>query len=258
MPPRKNFAALAALRNASAAAASGSQPALKPAATGPAAPAPPDSADEAKKRLKDRAAIRTAFSFQPWYEAAFFDEPTGALKEFINRLEQGVADGRFTLGEVQEYIGNPRNQQGILLLLSLSVPGQRVYADELDTFQPETVIEKYMQKVYKEAGGDLDRLKNLSLTGKPAPVRAPVRRAPRAPSAALRPTSPAASLQGPTKRPGLAFFNEMNAARQQESADLAADRSGEARKALAPSIVADANATLWQDLSENEKRIWDR
>ena len=187
MPPRKDFAALAALRNASAAAASGSQPALKPAATGPAAPAPPDSADEAKKRLKDRAAIRTAFSFQPWYEAAFFDEPTGALKEFINRLEQGVADGRFTLGEVQEYIETPLSQQGFVLLLSLSVPGQRVYADELDTFQPETVIERYMQKVYNEAGGDLSRRKNLSLTGKPAPVRDPVRRVPRAPSAALPP-----------------------------------------------------------------------
>ena len=95
---------------------------------------------------------------------------------------------------------------------------------------------------------------------KKKPVRTQVRRVPRAPSAALHPTSPAASVQGRTvtKRPGLAVFNEMTAAGQQERADLAADRSGEARKALAPSIVADVNATLWQDLSENEKRIWDR
>jgi hypothetical protein len=57
--------------------------------------------------MNDRAAIRTAFSFQSWYEKAFFDEPAGALEEFVNRVERGVADGRFTLEEVQEYIHNP-------------------------------------------------------------------------------------------------------------------------------------------------------
>jgi hypothetical protein len=71
-------------------------------------------------------------------------------------------------------------------MLSFSIPGRKVYAHELASWDAEGVVEEYMQRVYASAEGDVERLGNLagglSLEGGAAPVGKRVRRASLVPS----------------------------------------------------------------------------
>ena len=192
MPPKKDwhafYAELARNRDLEAphpSGLTGLQPAAQPAAP-VAVPAPPDSAGpagDALSRLKNRAGTEDAGFFQNWYDAAFFDQPIGALELFLTRIERGIAEGLYTIAQALQFIQAPANEQWIILMLSLSIPGRDVHLDELESWKPgkpEEVIETYMRGLYDSVQGDLGRLPKLaglSLGGDAPPARAQVRRA---------------------------------------------------------------------------------
>ena len=185
MGKKKDFAAVAKERELkAAAAATGSQTAAQPAApAGVPLAAPPHSADRAQ------TAEEAAF-FKGWFDAGFYDNPTGALKEFLDRVERGIESGDYTAEEAEQWVRHPANYRAIQTMLALSVPGQSVHAEDLDVFEPAAVIEKYLQQLYDSANGDLSRLPqfaSLSLGGDAAPAPAArVRRASLLPSAAFK------------------------------------------------------------------------
>ena len=192
MPPKKKdyaafFAALAQQRDLPASPAiglTGSPPAAQPAAP-VAAPAPPDSAGraDALSRLKLRAKEKEdAGLLHTWVDAAFCESPEGALAVFFERVEEGIAEGRYKIEDVLQWIKDPANEQGIQTMLSMSLPGQRVFAHQLESWNSAAVIENYLNGLYASAQGEVSRLPkllaDLSLGGNEAPpARAQVRRA---------------------------------------------------------------------------------
>jgi hypothetical protein len=253
MPPKKDWKEWARKRDEAAAAAGGPQPAP-----------PADRARAAEDRVKLRSGIEKAAFFQKWFYAVFFADPQGALECFLDRVEQGIETGRYTQAEVLEYFNRPSSQPGIIQMLSFSIPGRKVYAHELASWDAQGVVEEYMQRAYASAEGDVERLGNLaeglSLGGGAAPVGNRVRRASLVPSAAWYPTSPAASLQAPMQRPGLAAFNARNTARQQERADAeaAALAAGRPPVPLPEAVASGVNRTHWRLMPEDDRKSWDR
>ena len=286
MPPKKKdyaafFAALAQQRDLPASPAiglTGSPPAAQPAAP-VAAPAPRDSAgraDNALSRLKKRAKVADAGYLHKWVDAAFYANPVGAIALFLERVEAGIADGRYEIEGVLKWIKDPDNERGIQLMLSMSVPGQIVFDHELETWNAAEVIESYLNRIHTSAQGDVDHLPqllaDLSLKGDALkgdapepPAPAPVRRASLLPSAALYPTSPAASLQAPTKRPASSssmpapdVFIEENTARQQRFADAEADAAAKPRTTLRRAVVTAVNRQQWRTMPKSDKSRWQR
>ena len=256
MPPKKvDYAALrkALDLQAAAAAAQPAAPAAQPAAPA-GVPAPPDSADRAQ--TADEAEF-----FKGWFDAVFYDNPTGVIKKFLEGVEQGIERGDYTLEQALQWMRDPKSELCIQTMLSLSVPGQRVLPEDLAAWEPVQVIETSLRQLFDSANGDLSRLRqfaDLSLGGAAAPAPAPVRRASLLPSAALHPTSPAASLQAPTKQPGRAVFDARNTDRQQELADAEADAASKPRVKLLPAVVNGVNRKQWSALTAAQKRRWHR
>ncbi len=60
------------------------------------------------------------------------------------------------------------------------------------------------------------------------------------------------------QRPGLAAFNTMNTARQQERADAEAVAAGRPPVPLAEAVVSGVNRTHWQLMPEDDRKSWDR
>ena len=104
----------------------GSPPPAAQAAAPVAAPARRDSAGraaDALKRLKGRAKEEDAGFLQKWVDAAFLAEPTGAIAVFLERVEAGIADGRYKIEGVLQWSKDPANERGSQVMLSTSVPG---------------------------------------------------------------------------------------------------------------------------------------
>jgi hypothetical protein len=255
MPKKTDYAALrkALDLQAAAAAAQPAAPAAQPAAPA-GVPAPPDSADRAQT-------AEEAEFFKRWFDALFYENPSGAIKGFMDRVERGIESGDWTLEQALRFMRDPNFERSLETMLSLSVPGQPVFLEDLADFEPQTVIENYMQQCFRSANADLSRLAqfaDLSLGGDAAPTPAPVRRASLLPSAALHPTSPSASLQAPTKRPGRAAFEAANTANQQRLANEEADAAGRPQAPLDADIVSRVNRRHWSALSKDAMGVWDR
>jgi hypothetical protein len=264
----------------------GSPPAAQPAAP-VAAPAPPDSAgraDMALSRLKKRAKVADAGFLHKWVYEAFYTDPVGAIALFLERVEAGIAEGRYDIEGVLKWIKDPANERGIQLMLSMSVPGQIVFDHQLEAWKAAEVIEAYLNRIFTSAQGDVERLPQLlaelSLQGDALkkgdapepPAPAPVRRASLLPSPALYPTSPAACLQAPTERPASSssrpassssrpapdVFIEENTARQQRFADLEADAAARPRTKLLRAVVDKVNRQpeQWRTMSASDKSRW--
>jgi hypothetical protein len=179
----------------------------------------------------------------------------------MDGVERGIESGDWTLEQALRFMRDPEFERSLETMLSLSVPDQRVFLEDLAAFEPQEVIENYMMERFRSANGDLsrlDRLADLSLGGDAAPTPAPVRRASLLPSAALYPTSPAASLQAPTKRPGRAAFDAANTANQQRLANTEADAAGRPQAPLDADVVSRVNRLHWSALSKDAMGVWDR
>ena len=254
-----DFAAMARERDLKAAAATGSDPAAPPARPGPATP--PDQAGDAEDRAKLVEENVKAELAQTWFNAAF-NNPTGALADFLEAAAAGIIAGRFTEAEAEQWICHPENAHEIMTILSLSVPGQRFVTvlKDLATMNPSAVVRDYIKQLFDSVNGDpslLPQIGSLSLDGDAAPARPRVRRASLLPSAALYPTLPAACLQAATKRLGRAAFDTANTANQQRLADAEAKADGRAPAPLDAAFVS-VNNNHWLALSTDLKRRWDR
>ena len=262
MPPkaRIDFAALKRERDLKAAAATGSHPAAPPAPPGPAPGPPPDRAGDAEGRAKLVEENVKAELARTWFGAAF-DNPTGALADFLELAAAGIIAGRFTEADAEQWICDPENAHELMTMLSLSVPGQRVFLEDLETMNPSAVVRDYIKQLFDSVNGDqslLTQIGNLSLDGDAAPARPRVRRASLLPSAALYPTLPAACLQAPHVRLGRAAFDTANTANQQRLADAEAEADGRAPAPLDAAFVSRVNNTHWTALSTDVMKLWDR
>jgi hypothetical protein len=260
MPPRNriDFAALKRERDLKAAAATGSHPAALPAPPGPAQP--PDQAGDAEDRAKLVEENVKAELAQTWFGAAF-DSPTGPLADWLELAAAGIIAECFTEADAEQWIRDPENAHELMTMLSLSLPGQRVSLEDLETMNPSAVVRVYIKQLFDSVNGDaslLPQIGNLSLDGDAAPARSRVRRASLLPSAALYPTLPAACLQAATKRLGRAAFDTANTANQQRLADAEAKADGRAPAPLDAAFVSRVNNTHWKALSTDLKRRWDR
>ena len=262
MPPkprtRIDFAAMARERDLKAAAATGSHPAAPPAPPGPAPP--PDRAGDAEGRAKLVEENVKAELARTWFGAAF-DNPTGALADFLELAAAGIIAGRFTEADAEQWIRDPENAHELMTMLSLSVPGQRVFLEDLETMNPSAVVRDYIKQLFDSVNGDpslLPQIGDLCLDGDAAPARPRVRRASLLPSAALYPTLPAACLQAPHVRLGRAAFDTANTANQQRLADAEAEADGRAPAPLDAAFVSRVNNTHWTALSTDVKKLWDR
>ena len=262
MPPkprtRIDFAAMARERDLKAAAATGSDPAAPPARPGPATP--PDQVREAEGRAKLVEENVKAELARTWFGAAF-DYPTGALADFLELAAAGIIAGRFTEADAEQWIRDPENAHELMTILSLSVPGQRVFLEDLETLNPSAVVRDYIKQLFDSVNGDqslLTQIGNLSLDGDAAPARPRVRRASLLPSAALYPTLPATCLQVPHVRPGRAAFDAKNTANQQRLANAEADTAGRPQAPLDADVVRCVNRLHWNALSKDAMRRWDR
>ena len=254
-----DFAAMARERDLKAAAATGSDPAAPPARHGPGPATPPDQAGDAEDRAKLVEENVKAELAQTWFNAAF-NNPTGALADFLEAAAAGIIAGRFTEAEAEQWICHPENAHEIMTILSLSVPGRDVFLEDLATMNPSAVVRDYIKQLYDSVNGDLSLLAqigDLSLKGDAPPAPAQVRRASLLPSAALYPTLPAACLQAATKRLGRAAFDTANTANQQRLADAEAKADGRAPAPLDAAFVS-VNNNHWLALSTDLKRRWDR
>jgi hypothetical protein len=260
MPPKTkiDFAAMARerdLKALKAAAATGSDPAAPPARPGPATP--PDQAGDAEDRAKLVEENVKAELAQTWFNAAF-NNPTGALADFLEAAAAGIIAGRFTEAEAEQWICHPENAHEIMTILSLSVPGRDVFLEDLATMNPSAVVRGYIKQLFDSVNGDpslLPQIGNLSLDGDAAPARPRVRRASLLPS---YPTLPAACLQAPHVRLGRAAFDTANTANQQRLADSEAKAGGRAPAPLDAAFVSRVNNIHWLALSTDLKRRWDR
>ena len=182
MPPkprtRIDFAAMARERDLKAAAATGSHPAAPPAPPGPAPGPPPDRAGDAEGRAKLVEGNVKAGLAKTWLGAAF-DNPTGALADFLELAAAGIIAGRFTEADAEQWICHPENAHELIMMtmLSLSVPGQRVFLEDLETLNPSAVVRDYIKQLFDSVNGDpslLSQIGNLCLDGDAAQVESPL------------------------------------------------------------------------------------